>query len=345
MRIKTIFFCLIATIPVLAFVLHSTHHSRTNRDLSAHQPTLPNASAPPSTAYTHAPPSSRKTKEAANQPLLNAAGVRAELHKTSLAETDIPPLPLVDSNGNLPPQRALRDLFDYFLALDGESDPSTIQNLTQSWVVANLPEHAAAQAIQMLNDYQNLNERLKTVAENFQGDRLEDKLQQIADTRKEVLGEDAANAFFGEDEAYDRYSLAQLEERRTHSGAVPAEDQELLLANLPPELQTRQRERIQQQSLIETTQRMEKNGASGAAIYQYQMLHGTPEVADRYQALTERRNAWNGKLDHYIQQRDEITKQAFSDEEKQRRIEQLRVTSFTPTEQLRVNALEAMEKR
>lgn len=267
--------------------------------------------------------------------------LKKALQNTSLADTYPPVTPLLDAEGNLQRNRELRDIFDYFLSLSGEQRDEDILRLIEAYLTQHLPPHAVMQAMQTLTQYQTLNQRLTALSQTLEGDDLQAKLEQLASLRREILGDALATAFFGEEEAYDRYSLEML--AQANAGDDINTTTVNALESLPAGLRDRQRERVQQQHLLEGTQRLEKAGASAAELYQFHLLNGNAAIAERYQALAAQREHWQQRFTAFQVQRDGITQQSLSSEEKTTRINQLLAESFNETEILRVRTLEKME--
>lgn len=269
------------------------------------------------------------------------------LQNTSLADTQPPATPLLDAEGNVQRNRELRDIFDYFLSLSGEQHDEDIHRLIEAYLAQHLPPHAVMQAMATFAQYQTLNQRLNVLSQTLEGDDLQTKLQQVAALRRDILGEALATAFFGEEEAYDRYSLEMLAQANAgddtpHATSVNTNSINAL-ESLPEGLRDRQRERLQQQHLLEGTQRLEKAGASAAELYQFHLLNGNAGIAERFQALAAQREHWQQRFTAFQRQRESITQLPLSSEEKTTRINQLLAESFNETEILRVRTLESME--
>lgn len=278
---------------------------------------------------------------------LSDAQLQQRLQSTSLANTEPPAISGVDAQGNLQLDQELRDLFDYFLSLQGEQSAADIAQLMQGYLATHLPEKAAAQAVNALHRYQALQARLDADAATAStDDTLAEKLQHLVTLRRQILGDTLAEAFFAEDEAYDRYSLQKMAEYATDqdNAAAIGQWESASLETLPEDLRERQQARQQQQHLLEGTRKLEQEGASASTIYQYQVLHGDTAAAERYQALNEQRQQWQQRLNEFHQQRADIENLDIIASDKAARIEQLLANSFEKNEILRVRVLENMEE-
>lgn len=324
-------------IPVLAALTHALVSWTTNTPARLSDKNNGDATLQPvGTAEKSAAPSTT------NLPTHHHDTLEKALKNTSLADTQPPATPLLDAEGNLQHNRELRDIFDYFLSLSGEQRDEDILRLIEAYLTQHLPPHAVMQAMQTLAQYQTLNQRLTALSQTLEGDDLQAKLEQLASLRREILGDALATAFFGEEEAYDRYSLEMLAQANAGDD-INTTTTVNALESLPAGLRDRQRERLQQQHLLEGTQRLEKAGASAAELYQFHLLNGNAAIAERYQALAAQREHWQQRFTAFQVQRDSITQQSLSSEEKTTRINQLLAESFNETEILRVRTLEKME--
>lgn len=327
-------------IPVLAALTHAMVTLSTNTPVglsdnsNAVVTSLSNAEAMPATPRANISPVDKDI-------------IKQALQNTSLADTHPPATPLLDAEGNVQRNRELRDIFDYFLSLTGEQRDEDIHRLIEVYLAQHLPPHAVMQAMATLTQYQTLNQRLNALSQMQEGDDLQTKLQQVAALRRDILGDALATAFFGEEEAYDRYSLEMLAHANAgndtpHATSVNTNSINAL-ESLPDGLRDRQRERLQQQHLLEETQRLEKAGASAAELYQFHLLNGNADIAERYQSLVAQREHWQQRFTAFQLQRESITQLPLSSEEKTTRINQLLAESFNETEILRVRSLENME--
>lgn len=288
--------------------------------------------------------------------------IKQRLAETSLKNTMMPALPAVDARGRLIVGQELRDFFDYFASLQGEITPQDIDAMLQGYLQNELPASAAAEAETLLAQYKILQQKQQQLAapSGTSVAELTQTFEQLGALRREVLGDAVAEAFFAEEEAYDRYSLEKMAHireavntsdnlaMREPSNGVTAEslaESDALAQSLPAGLREREQTRIHEQQLLAETHRMEKSGASADDIYQYQSLHSDAEVAERYRALTEQRQHWDQRVSAYREQRDQIRQQSLADEQKNVLIHQLLAGSFSETEILRVQALEHMESR
>lgn len=280
------------------------------------------------------------------QPPLGAAALQTALDDTSLKGTVPPGIPTRDAQGHLVVDAHLRALLDYFMALDGERDEVTLEHWIYSYLSQHLTAEDVSRAMDVFKRYQAL--QTQPAAEGVSdGDAndFEPILQSIMATRREVLGTEIADAFFGEDETYDRYTLEKIalldetdgDNSRTHDWNSSA------ISALPDELRERQQLQQQHEALLQTTQAMEKEGASAAQIYQYHVLQGNTEIAERYQALAEQRQRWQERVSAYRSQRDQMAAEISDPELRSQRLQQWMASQFSEQEILRIHSIERME--
>ncbi len=179
----------------------------------------------------------------------------AEPFADSLQGTGIDGRLAADANGELVLETATRDFFDYFLNTVGEVSPEQALAEIERLARAHLPASAAQQALALLDDY--LTYKREAVA---LGDRSLDPAQardpayqlamfgqaldDLKRLRRDIFSTQAHQAFFGLEEAYGDYTLANLalQQRQDLSPAARDTLMEWHRQQLPAEIrQTEQR--------------------------------------------------------------------------------------------------------
>lgn len=272
---------------------------------------------------------------------------------TSLQGTELDGEARADGQGRLVVDRRLRDLFDYFLSLVGEEPLPRIQARLAAYLQAQLPPAAAQQALALLDRYirygearGQLGQSLGSVAApqadgRLSPEALAERLQAMRDLQQQYFSDEERQAFFGDDEAEDRYTVARV--------AVWQDTQ--LNA-----LQKAQRLRDLQQTLpVHLQQRL----TAADAVTDLRALHadwqargGTPEelraarvalvgeaAADRLEALDAQRAAWAQRVNDYRAAVARIEQDAsLSPALRDQAVQQLRQSAFTPAEWPRLEA-------
>jgi lipase chaperone LimK len=123
----------------------------------------------------------------------------------------------VDEEGNLIIEKSVRQLFDYFLNVTGEIPRKTLIEQIKNGIANYLAEPAQSQALELFTNYLEYQEALQ--AEIDRGlyqvspgnlDDLQATFEARSQLRSFHLGNEAANAFFQEEEARDEYTLGKL---------------------------------------------------------------------------------------------------------------------------------------
>ncbi|NNM52464.1 MAG: lipase secretion chaperone [Pseudomonadales bacterium] len=256
----------------------------------------------------------------------------------------------VDAAGHLKITRGVRNLFDYFFSAMGEETLPVIVARIKAYIHhKNLPALAEADALRVLDSYVAYKQALSQMPEQQTPGThpdiavLQQRLSAIHDLRRQYLAPDVVTAFFGEDEAYDQYSLARMSilQDKTMSSAAKASALSQAMAQLPEDLRQRMQADSQYESLMALTQEWQQKGGTPQELRQIRENLVGPAAADRLDALDQQRQAFNSKFDQYMQQRQAILSNPnLSTDERQGEVEQLRTTSFNAQEQARVKALE-----
>jgi lipase chaperone LimK len=270
----------------------------------------------------------------------------------SLQGTQPPPGLIIDAQGNLVVTRALRDFFDYFLSALGEESLATIEQRVKAYMAKSLPVRADVRAEHIFEGYVNYRLALQKLpqaggkpAVQLDIAAVTAQKQQEASLRSEYLEPDVVSAFFGDDDAYDRYTLArlQLERDKSLSEAQKKAQLQQLFAQLPAQTQATLQSMQNFQSLEQLNASCQQQGCTPDQLYQQRAALGGPEAADRLQALDQQRAAWKSRVDTYLDQRAAIlANPSYSDGDKQAQIQQLQQSGFSTQEQLRLQAFEQM---
>lgn len=146
----------------------------------------------------------------------------AEAFSPSLEGTEIDGQLRADADGNLIVELEVKDFFDYFLNTVGEVSPEQAIAQIQNMANDHLPSPAAAQAEELLEGYLAYKQRSFDYAQQplvppgeqtpaYQLQQLREAQAALKRIRRETLSTDAADAFFGMEEAYGNFTLASIE--------------------------------------------------------------------------------------------------------------------------------------
>jgi len=272
----------------------------------------------------------------------------AERHEPlppSLRGTEVDGALVVDASGRFVPTPDAIDLFDYFLAAEGEESPEQLHARIVAAIRARLDGEAAADAEALLADY--LDYRAQAAA-LFEGDAdavaLERRLQQVRELQRGVFGADVAAALFGAEE--ERW-FVELERQRilADEGLDPAErDRRLarLDADVPEELRHVREAALAPSSLRAEEERLRAAGAGAAEIEALRTQRFGADAAERLSVLDAERAAWQERVTAYRAERDERLANA-PPAERDALLGEIRARHFDTAEQLRIRSLDRIE--
>ncbi len=281
-----------------------------------------------------------------------------------LADTQAPDGLHVDSRGHLVIEAANRAVFDYFLDVPASLPEAQRVAMAEAHVRAKLTSPALGEAQSLLQRYLAYR---KALAAQGDGARSKPSLTQLqqrpemiatlrqqlatrAALRRQYLGANVAQAWFGDADAVD---AAELERFAVMTDASLTPDQRAariaaIDASLPPAAQQARRDASAPAKLANDMDAWLKQGLSDAQIRQRLSAQGVDAVvADRLIQGNREEADWRARYDAYARERNRI--QAFSglsDTDRAAQIAQLRQQTFTASnELLRAQALDALAQR
>lgn len=256
----------------------------------------------------------------------------------------------LDAKGRVVPTRELRRLFDFFLTATGEIGADRIATLLRRYLEQHqLPADAVAETMDLFERYN----RYKTafteqIAINrADPDAMRQALRARAELRRTMLGVAVADAFFHDDEIVDQYTVARLAIVRdpTLSAAEKERQLALLRDTLAPDVAAREEREIQLARLSQETAALRTAGASAADIYRLRAQRLGDAAAQRLEQLDQERDQWRQRLDDFYRARAEILANPDITPEQQRAaIDELAHARFSPTERLRLSALDQIHR-
>jgi lipase chaperone LimK len=244
--------------------------------------------------------------------------------------------------GQLTPDLALRRLFDYYLALVGETDlPGVRKLLRQDLLHRQLAESVVEDVMRAFDRYVGYLQAATTLADQ-PGLTLQNQLPKLQALRQQMLGKDLALGFYGAEQAQQQQLLRRLAVEADHS-LSPAESERRLEA-LDAAMPAAEREARAQATVGDLVQQQtalfEEAHADSATRHAERAQVWGDAVADRLGQLDQQRAQWQSRLETYAAQRVRIQENgALSAESRQTALQQLLGTSFHGTEQLQVEAM------
>lgn len=257
----------------------------------------------------------------------------------------------VDAAGNLVVDAAVRNLFDYFLSLNGLESQAVIEQRIQAYLQHRLPPPAAAQAEALLQQYLAYKLALHDMqeAEVIAGEPVDIasvRTQMALDkaAREQHFSAPEAEAFFQAEDAFNADALARLEivTDPALDAATRADQLAQLDAALPAEQQQARAEAAQLQQLLALAAQTQNGVENAENLQQMRTALAGPEAAERLQALDQERQAWERRVRQWQQERSRILEHSgLAPEDAQAALEQLRNERFDPVERLRLSGIEA----
>ena len=254
----------------------------------------------------------------------------------------------LDMNGNLVLDRQLRRYLDFFIGLTGgASHYETLKaRLASELKAQDLPPEIQRQVLAILDDYLSYRKAAEAMASNehHSVDDVRQALGQIHDLRREHLGPDVAEGFFGEEE---RRLQVMLDRQKILSDeSLTASERDRALAQLDQLLPEYSRElRRRSRTVVETAmqvQQLREQGASEAEVRELRLQAYGAEATERLARLDQQRNQWQNRLGEYRQQKALIdNNEGLAPADRQAAVEALRERIFTEEhERRRIRALE-----
>ncbi|MGH8078037.1 MAG: lipase secretion chaperone, partial [Lysobacter sp.] len=236
------------------------------------------------------------------------------------------------------PDRAMRRMFDHFLTRLGERDLQSVRDDLRRYLSTRLAPSPVTQTLAWFDRYVALEQ--ESAALGVSDDPVADHGRR-RELRRLRLGEEIADAWYGEDERQAGYALARQALVRDRTLDPAARARELMALE-------------QQHGLMQDATRVESDTAalamaqsrhfatagtpSAQRLVERQALFGT-EAAHRLAALDARRDEWNARVATYRAQRQGLlANRALSDAQRAQRLAEL-LASSTPNERLRLQAL------
>lgn len=273
----------------------------------------------------------------------------------SLRDTEVDGEFEVDANGHLKITNGIRRIFDYFLSAVGEEPVESILARIRAYIRHKLPAGAAAEAEKILDGYIAYKRGLESVQQvappsngQMDLDAVRYQMQQVQTLRTQYLSPEVISAFFGDEDAYDRYTLARLGimQNKQLSAAARAQQLAALEQQLPVALQESMKAINQYQNLQSLTEDWQARKGTPAELRQIRENLVGPEATDRLESLDRERSDWDQRMTSWLGERAAIMANAsLGEQDRQRQVDAARLQRFQPAEMVRVGSLERMHDR
>jgi lipase chaperone LimK len=276
---------------------------------------------------------------------LNGASTQSarefSLEKSSLRGTEVDGGVLLDANGKVLLDLGMRRLFDYYLSLIGERDLIQIRLLLKDYL---LGKYSPANAEVVLHYFDRYTDYLSALTDLKIGSILtpEERLQNVIELRKKMLGDEMALAFFADEEALAGLTIKRMAIASDKN--LSADDKARLLAELDASENHSARTEADTASMIteQTRQLNAANLSEAERAAEREALWGK-EAAVRLAQLDQERARWDTRVNQYLLARSRIdANRDLSTAARAQAIAALRAQQFNAAEQRRIASLEAI---
>jgi lipase chaperone LimK len=243
-----------------------------------------------------------------------------------------------DPWGRIRVDAGLRRLFDYALTLQGEFSVAEIRVLLEHWVEARHGGSTAAQALVAFDRYVALKHAESSLALiTDPGERLT-ALQVL---RRQHFGAEA-EALFGDEEAYARYTLERLALLQSEALSAAQRTEQLAALDASRDPGQRAAEALAQAPVViaEHESQLAALGADAAQRHQERSALWGEEAAIRLAALDAQEADWTRRLAAFVAARDQILADPLRDAAaRDQALTALLGAQFTEAERRRVQSL------
>lgn len=273
----------------------------------------------------------------------------------SLRGTDINGGFEVGPDGHLILSKANKDFFEYFLSTLGEESLEQVIDRMVALIEFRLESPAKEEAVQLLNNYIALKRALLDLEQEV-GEGLSQygdsplaqhraRLDMLSSLRTQYLGDEAASAFFGENEDFDRYMLDKmaLNGNTELSDLERSEALVKLMEDAPESIKPRLEDDYQMQKLNVEVASLKASGASDEEVFQARAQVLGEDAATRLQQVETAQAQWDSRYQDYLDQKAEIESEGLSEAAQIDQIESLQTRLFEDNEIRRVQALDRIK--
>ncbi len=258
----------------------------------------------------------------------------------SLADTDIDGSVELDANGQLIPSLSLRRLFDQVLSSVGELSIAQIRQLLANRLDQLTTPEGKRQAMAAFERYLRYLQSVDAAASRLNELPFRERLAALSELRRQHLGSDMAEAFFADEEAYQRYTLDRrdlAEQTGLTSEERAARERELLQA-LPESSREPYVRQLQADADIADAEAIETLSSSPDERYRLRQERFGEEAAARMELLDRERQAWDQRVAAY--QRERARWQSAEAAARDAALSAYLAANFSEAEQRRIRSLE-----
>ena len=235
------------------------------------------------------------------------AAAASELHEDSLRGSDVDGGVTLDANGNPKADRALRRLFDYFLARIGERDAAMIRADLFAHLRDALHLDAMAQA-RVMDWFDRYVAVQRAAVEMARSGDLRRDAARLRDLHRGLLGDELARAWFGSEDDYAGYTAERL--ALAHDASLSAAAKAQRMVELESKMDPLERENYHAATDFQIasmqSQQFEAAGTDAATRYVERAALWGEDAATRLGALDQAEADWNARIAAYARARDAL---------------------------------------
>lgn len=269
----------------------------------------------------------------------------------SLVGTEVDGGVKADAAGHLKLDRSLRNLFDYFLSLVGEEPLARVRDRIVAYLRAHLPASAAAEGVNLLDRYLTYEAER---GQQGQGDAhdgspdanistLSQRMAQLKALRHGHFSAAERQAFFGDEEAFDQYTLHKLAVMQDGSLSPVDKAQRLhqLTEALPAEMRASLTALDSYEDLSALTADWKARGGTPEALREARLQLVGAEATGRLETLDQQRAQWAQRVQSYQGQKARLmVDPSLSALQREQGVQQLQASLFNEQERLRLSAVD-----
>jgi lipase chaperone LimK len=258
----------------------------------------------------------------------------------SLIDTDVDGGIELDADGQLIPGMSLRRLFDQVLSSVGELSIAQIRQLLATRLDQLTTPEGKSQALAAFERYLRYLQSVDEAASRLNELPFRDRLSALSELRRQHLGADMAEAFFADEEAYQRFTLdrRELAEQDNLTPEERAARERDLLQQLPESTREPFVQQLQADADIADAGAIETLSSNPDERYRLRSERFGEEAAARMELLDRERQAWDLRVADY--QRERARWLAADAAAREAALSAYLARHFNETEQRRIRSLE-----
>lgn len=260
----------------------------------------------------------------------------------SLADSEVDGAIHVDADGRLRQDLSLRRLFDHFLSTIGERSPEQIRALLADYLAHLDDPQLRAQVLASFERYVRYLQAVDEAGPRLAGLPLAARLDALIELRRQWLGEELAQAYFGLEEAQQAFTIAERALAADPALSPAERDARLqaLVDTLPEEVRAPLLQHRAVDNDLVDAQAIDTLASDADERHRLRVQRYGEEAAARLEMLDRERGAWEARIEAYRQQRARLSHldPAAREAALQRWLDQ----HLGETEQRRIRSLEAI---